>query len=195
MVWFYRTGCDRCSKHSVRLSIPLWSDFIGVKIILFNEYQLTFNPTMVWFYRFTFQSLVFNQAYLSIPLWSDFIVSHSRASFSTNEIFQSHYGLILSRQYACWSQELSRAFNPTMVWFYPGDIWPAMDCSDITFQSHYGLILSRAKEILDEYTLYPAFNPTMVWFYHGGVFLLKPDLDPELSIPLWSDFITAGSFS
>ena len=57
------------------------------------------------------------------------------------------------------------------------------------FQSHYGLILSpvpaRCSRKVKE-----AFNPTMVWFYLlWNLWVSVPR--PQLSIPLWSDFIQA----
>ena len=165
MVWFYpkRRNAKR-TQRILRLSIPLWSDFIRILGVYYyikkysfqSHYGLilsprgwdsrfsesyTFNPTMVWFYHFRVQLI--DYAYIS---------------------FQSHYGLILS-----------------------SDRWSHSRGSNIYFQSHYGLILSEGltpdvEECID------SFNPTMVWFYHS-TFLASAYLAVFLSIPLWSDFI------
>ena len=146
---------------------------------------MPFNPTMVWFYR-----------------------KHLTESFICEKTFQSHYGLILSRDESNRIQYLT--FNPTMVWFYqneydrittdltypfnPTMVWFYRNANDNLharrtsgFQSHYGLILSkRLLRMLEIHRR--TFNPTMVWFYHMIAFddeLLYIDL----SIPLWSDFI------
>ena len=101
--------------------------------------------------------------------------------------FQSHYGLILSyyENRACWGIQLSiplwsdfiakfyqflissrwaSAFNPTMVWFYPLSVI-SIALLIIFFQSHYGLILSYSSR-------------------------RTSDFFQQLSIPLWSDFIS-----
>ena len=78
-----------------------------------------------------------------------------------------------------------QAFNPTMVWFYPIELyWRRADDDDLSiplwsdfiflsadsrssaasFQSHYGLILSWKGTYLVK-RWYVTFNPTMVWFY------------------------------
>ena len=104
-------------------------------------------------------------------------------------------------------------FNPTMVWFYLVfcsryySLWKIKyfqshyglilserrarrGVGSDNFQSHYGLILSSiASDIPLAAAL--AFNPTMVWFYpvsspHDVVSFTS------LSIPLWSDFISAA---
>ena len=77
--------------------------------------------------------------------------------------FQSHYGLILSDlQRRLYIAEFG-TFNPTMVWFY------------------------REKHSRNLFRL-ASFNPTMVWFYHE--LPQTGDMtDAFLSIPLWSDFI------
>ncbi len=73
MVWFYQSASCHEPRHSVRLSIPLWSDFIdGLGKVILIEIR-TFNPTMVWFYlQKPIRSLQMHEV-LSIPLWSDFI--------------------------------------------------------------------------------------------------------------------------
>ena len=148
----------------------------------------TFNPTMVWFYpSWSYVNNTFH-CFLSIPLWSDFI-NQKRIQWVRRElnVFQSHYGLILSRYEGykvCHKPRLSiplwsdficilyhfigsflKTFNPTMVWFY----------------------LRYTSFSIAHYV--NTFNPTMVWFYRlsssnffSAVFL---------SIPLWSDFIDA----
>ncbi len=145
------------------LSIPLWSDFISMK-----------RHTKSW------------SNTLSIPLWSDFIHRHLQQVESYLSLFQSHYGLILSKRKRCMYYFRELPFNPTMVWFYRSlsccvKSW----CS--SFQSHYGLILSR-NESLSCLCICKAFNPTMVWFYLS-LFCQIPTPVRVLSIPLWSDFI------
>ena len=76
-----------------------------------------------------------------------------------------------------------------MVWFYPESstrlrVWT----NQSAFQSHYGLILSPKLFKLPK-LVKRAFNPTMVWFY---LFQLKHQTHFQLSIPLWSDFISIG---
>ena len=144
---------------------------------------------MVWFYRYTELSRDLQGMLLSIPLWSDFICSHTGHYFVWEGIFQSHYGLILSRQtsYALpcvmslilifqshyglilskgrtvAKQIIYKTFNPTMVWFYL-PFARAFRRVRTYFQSHYGLILSN--KVASELTVaLKAFNPTMVWFY------------------------------
>ena len=74
MVWFYQPLPTRTSMNTTPLSIPLWSDFISVK-----EYLECINNVA-----------------LSIPLWSDFIQVFSEIGSEITQLFQSHYGLILS---------------------------------------------------------------------------------------------------
>ena len=80
------------------------------------------------------------------------------------DVFQSHYGLILSSVTAFLQDcVVEDTFNPTMVWFYRFISEP--QCGHLlVFQSHYGLILSSFVQEL-------------------------PDYEQLLSIPLWSDFI------
>ena len=104
-----------------KLSIPLWSDFIfSIYCLPFQTY-VAFNPTMVWFYRIRFLRLLLSLCHLSIPLWSDFIFNKHCNDLLPVKNFQSHYGLILS--YTVMLRKKRR--------------W-----GDGTFQSHYGLILS-----------------------------------------------------
>ena len=95
---------------------------------------------MVWFYR-----------------KDDYFV------FVGERVFQSHYGLILSRTLPSLSNSLKN------------------------FQSHYGLILSITVYSCPLNNTI-AFNPTMVWFYLQA-FLPGILSGTLLSIPLWSDFI------
>ena len=97
------------------LSIPLWSDFI----IQFGA------------------AAIDSVATLSIPLWSDFIHYSRRVVVDVFGVFQSHYGLILSR-----SVENSKRL--VVVLSIP--LW-----SDF-IQMH--------KQ--DKLSFRPAFNPTMV---------------------------------
>ena len=163
---------------------------------------------MVWFYRLIWFCSCIRMHTLSIPLWSDFItlvynVLHLRSTF-----FQSHYGLILSlfkHIYGIW-KEIS--FNPTMVWFYPA-------VKRLVYRSKIKLSIPLWSDFiyklwLISITIWRAFNPTMVWFYHQQA--VHTELDsisfqshyglilsqtycpiappqPQLSIPLWSDFI------
>ncbi len=98
------------------------------------------------------------------------------------------------------------SFNPTMVWFYLDeieemgigeldDIYAEDDririvlrIVDEDFQSHYGLILSLLLRVSQP--LCKSFNPTMVWFYLD-LRQKETKRRKRLSIPLWSDFITA----
>ena len=86
---------ERIAEKRLELSIPLWSDFIKLEEQRKESSEKPFNPTMVWFYL--------NLAY--IP-------------FVAVVAFQSHYGLILSREIEDEEESEITAFNPTMVWFY-----------------------------------------------------------------------------
>ncbi len=76
MVWFYRNHYNEVRWRSIRLSIPLWSDFIS---------------------GHSFSGWLVLRSFLSIPLWSDFISKSDVAFNKTRRNFQSHYGLILSQ--------------------------------------------------------------------------------------------------
>ena len=80
-------------------------------------------------------------------------------------VFQSHYGLILSRRVHS-IQSATPHFD---------------------FQSHYGLILSFIN-LFCVIELWSPFNPTMVWFYLEAIWKEIAEIK-TLSIPLWSDFI------
>ena len=99
LVWFY---------HSRNLSIQKWS-------------TKAFNPILVWFYlsKNVVSTSLIRQ--LSIPFWSDFIENASRLACWAFVLFQSHFGLILSRQITTqWYLKLYtwQSFNPILVWFY-----------------------------------------------------------------------------
>ena len=92
-----------------------------------------------------------------------FYLAIAKSLASDYNVFQSHYGLILSVKsdvvgqrfdelsIPLWSDFILSesgkdrqklfAFNPTMVWFYPA-YSQYHTASVTTFQSHYGLILS-----------------------------------------------------
>ena len=80
-------------------------------------------------------------------------------------------------------------FNPTMVWFYHTKAYSSFKQKQ-DFQSHYGLILSVSTAFL-QLVLFNPFNPTMVWFYLFDYFDDGTKVN-DLSIPLWSDFITVN---
>ncbi len=75
LVWFYHIRVHNILRKHLRLSIPFWSDFIKSSADEAGWESSAFNPILVWFY------LSRNQT-STIHLWS----------------FQSHFGLILSRQ-------------------------------------------------------------------------------------------------
>ena len=154
----------------IRLSIPLWSDFIAdvdgycTKYDANKDFQSHYGLILSvrgegWdnLNLATFQShygLILSALILTIlspllPL-----------------IFQSHYGLILSADESKIIEELRSPFNPTMVWFYR--------IKTKGFRSE-----ERGKS--------SAFNPTMVWFYR--LQRIPRNFRNSLSIPLWSDFI------
>ena len=96
MVWFYLLQVLQNFSLYMPLSIPLWSDFIR-------------NCAFVAFVV---------EVRLSIPLWSDFIILSGDDYGNIFQIFQSHYGLILSRNNTKGLSWKYLPFNPTMVWFY-----------------------------------------------------------------------------
>ena len=103
---------------------------------------------------------------LSIPFWSDFIYSFPSMLWYKNTRFQSHFGLILSYDFSWGTLSQIFAFNPILVWFYQAVITAAN--GDVV----------------------TAFNPILVWFYQGSTERFKRQ-HQCLSIPFWSDFITA----
>ena len=211
------SGREGRGSANIPLSIPLWSDFIGLDYGLKLErikrspfqshyglilsrtlqraallFRQPFNPTMVWFYR-------------SPPL----------AKLPLHILFQSHYGLILSSSYLRLRRAFFRTFQSHygLILSYIGI--KKRNSSFISFQSHYGLILSQ-RNLNDLHSMGIPFNPTMVWFYHGNLWVLedglwtfnptmvwfyheKSDMDGHtgatLSIPLWSDFIYHRNFN
>ena len=151
-------------KKIILLSIPLWSDFISQYPVLPLLLNNPFNPTMVWFYLCPLSLPTQYAVILSIPLWSDFIPWCQFCIASCAVGFQSHYGLILSKNHHSDRDTFEQPFNPTMVWFYllactlaitkhyslsiplwsdfiNARAWLCRYCY-CCFQSHYGLILS-----------------------------------------------------
>ena len=144
---------------------------------------------------------------LSIPLWSDFINPQTCQIVDKVEIFQSHYGLILSIKklsalqrdidlsIPLWSDfifklveecELEEESFQSHYGLILSSVIASLSSMSSSFQSHFGLILSRhaARGLPGNNK---AFNPILVWFYRsGGHTLIKQAL---LSIPFWSDFI------
>ena len=186
MVWFYRQSGLWFTATRTQLSIPLWSDFIARIITCISEWKtcfqshyglilslssmikdimssITFNPTMVWFYQGPKPSWRARPGWLSIPLWSDFIVTLPYMLLRQRNTFQSHYGLILSRDshdnrvlktslsIPLWSDFIIKEYGDRLV-------------KEKIFQSHYGLILSSKHFYIVCCTIV-SFNPTMVWFY------------------------------
>ena len=147
MVWFYQDEAVNKLTLVIKLSIPLWSDFISQRLLLLRAMLFPFNPTMVWFYPKPDPTTLESANKLSIPLWSDFIYSFNLSVLVNGT-----------------------PFNPTMVWFYRSFTFSsAIACT--SFQSHYGLILSVHEGETENWLRVAdwescAFNPTMVWFYH-----------------------------
>ncbi len=186
MVWFYQqvkyemysntpsfqshyglilsTSTRKLDFFIVILSIPLWSDFISLYVLLNKDQKTTFNPTMVWFYHFFRRFLKIKIVFLSIPLWSDFILIDVPAVPLSSKalsipLWSDFISSLTVRSWAVattlsiplWSDFILRAkreielaektFNPTMVWFYRTAI-SGIASQVISFQSHYGLILS-----------------------------------------------------
>ena len=119
---------------------------------------------MVWFYQFRTEE----------NIW--FII-----------YFQSHYGLILSERLQRAKRSWQSAFNPTMVWFYPGITVYSSPLNTTTFNPTMVWFYLLTWVLLSlQGTV--TFNPTMVWFYQN--FRRKACFQHALlSIPLWSDFI------
>ena len=100
--------------------------------------------------------------------------------------FQSHYGLILSGKLYNLARSLISLSIPLWSDFIRYSLLKIL-MNSLYFQSHYGLILSvsggrKVQEVCE------AFNPTMVWFYRESS-RCQQCQSPDLSIPLWSDFI------
>ena len=205
MVWFYLLPKSLFSLRKIRLSIPLWSDFIGHVLVrrahrrkrwhfsFQSHYGLilsrpvragrpagsqAFNPTMVWFYLETINAVDSGKEF---------------AAFTFNPTMVWFYLRYITRTIKSMNETISLAyatFNPTMVWFYllqkivkqkwklSIPLWSDFISlnrimstpSTLIFQSHYGLILSRCRRKL-----------------RSGRSLL--------SIPLWSDFISIQDIS
>ena len=193
------------------LSIPSWSDLIRMGKAGREKTRQTFNPILVWFYQIEksgkveevvdFQShlglilsswrsgSVSRREELSIPSWSDFIKSLLFPGWGLISIFQSHLGLILSSLCDCWCW-LWDAFNPILVWFYLYQrtvrAWHNRKSFNpilVWFYLHFF--------ILRMFLITPTFNPILVWFYLDLV-VGRETKTTFLSIPSWSDFISAG---
>ena len=95
MVWFYRYRFCVSRNWCKRLSIPLWSDFISSLRCLYQLSMIPFNPTMVWFYRDYFNAKLLEKAPFN-PTMVWFYQPSWDIIFGVYELFQSHYGLILS---------------------------------------------------------------------------------------------------
>ena len=164
MVWFYRSftfsSAIACTSFQSHYGLILSVACRATE----QRIHRAFNPTMVWFY-------------LSIIL-----VQYNHIS-----CFQSHYGLILS---SLWTSEIEFEWALSIpLW---SDFIAIVEREALTraynFQSHYGLILSF--HLCNVCVLHVVtFNPTMVWFYRptGRESSWR---GWELSIPLWSDFIS-----
>ena len=143
MVWFYLDAQTLKWYWRAHLSIPLWSDFIPLTQYYIYNPNLSFNPTMVWFY----------------------LTEKPDIKFSKN-LFQSHYGLILSMNSLYGSFYEKITFNPTMVWFYRNARIPDSSMIKRTFNpTMVWFYRTQVRSGLLE--MYRTFNPTMVWFYHS----------------------------
>ncbi len=146
----------------------------------------TFNPILVWFYHTSHvRAIPFHRdSFNPILVW----FYHTKRTILANGItaFQSHFGLILSKQLDLLRIKLKNAsFNPILVWFYRGQelqqnqngelsipFWsdfitpcPLSSAAQTSlFQSHFGLILS-CLVTRQELGKSSAFNPILVWFY------------------------------
>ena len=163
LVWFYRMRWLKKPRACPLLSIPFWSDFISLTSL--SSFLLLS---------------------LSIPFWSDFITRPLLLGeyYATN--FQSHFGLILSRDLYYTPNPPLLTFNPILVWFYLSRHQCATLERGYRFQSHFGLILSVGRQ--EKHSLHQpfqshfglilsCFNSTLVFCFC------------KLSIPFWSDFI------
>ncbi len=154
------------STSTFTLSIPFWSDFIGIKPSPSDAEYFPFNPILVWFYR----------------------SGRRDYEVQANPHFQSHFGLILSLEQEVGISESALTFNPILVWFYLVKKHQWVVQSPV-FQSHFGLILSVFSVDVKGKTYNVAtFNPILVWFYHTPEFR-NVHFIFGLSIPFWSDFI------
>ena len=164
MVWFYRDGKWDVKSVEVKLSIPLWSDFISDTDV----------------------HSILNDSWLSIPLWSDFIGIVREGVVLHCYNFQSHYGLILSLK-SINTMICILPFNPTMVWFYLS--MPSQSSSSSKKAFNPTMVWFYQPELKKVYSkVLQTFNPTMVWFYQINTNNLLISMG-SLSIPLWSDFI------
>ena len=170
MVWFYPPLSKACSNLCFILSIPLWSDFIQTESAAPLRSRSAFNPTMVWFYHNRYSGEILDDN--TIIIYDTLFQSHYGLILSRDEqrtitdilYFQSHYGLILSTSARKSLKNSTRLSIPLWSDFISSGV-SSIEFSNLAFQSHYGLILSaRARS-------------------------LQHKLNSNLSIPLWSDFI------
>ena len=121
---------------------------------------------MVWFYLFT---------HITLPL-------------NSKNVFQSHYGLILS-----WRRRglgrFFRAFNPTMVWFYRKSSGEVRGGLLLSIPLWSDFIFQRRRSWVGWGR---TFNPTMVWFYPFLVFFVSFFLLTFNPTMVW--FYLAGFF-
>ncbi len=97
---------------------------------------------MVWFYLCESRFIAEYKHVLSIPLWSDFISPLNSSTISPAWDFQSHYGLILSKESKKSGMLKSNLSIP--LWSDFIIVINDANCNNnYIFQSHYGLILSN----------------------------------------------------
>ena len=165
MVWFYhrfRIEKERMKNYfqsHFGLILSNWRD--GRYVCR----ERPFNPILVWFYHHLKLALPPGLRSLSIPFWSDFIVIKKKELTCQLTIFQSHFGLILSRCSRC-TVCLSLSFNPILVWFYRFSSEREsveFDCLlSIPFWSDFIYRIRKANSRSNS-----AFNPILVWFYRA----------------------------
>ena len=106
--------------------------------------------------------------------------------------FQSHFGLILSRQKTSNDGNLWVSFNPILVWFYrcPAFSSPHLfiDLS-IPFWSDF-ILLNRAVLLSNKVNFQSHFGLILSFFLNS-----INDYPDNLSIPFWSDFISLQELS
>ena len=156
----------------------------------------TFNPTMVWFYheynrRESIEQLLmqtFFQSHYGLILSSKLCQRRSSEVQFCTRRFQSHYGLILSYTCCCTRRNGGEMLSIPLWSDFISKHNIVNRQQRSIFQSHYGLILSKCKCLGSLFKGRP-FNPTMVWFY---LYINATDEISwtDLSIPLWSDFIS-----
>ncbi len=116
---FISWDCTSANFHPVILSIPFWSDFIETTRVrqLSLTSQTTFNPILVWFYpkgKTAWSQCL--RTFNPILVW--FYLLSVNTDKIVIDVFQSHFGLILSGVCTLALALLLPAFNPILVWFY-----------------------------------------------------------------------------